>query len=213
MIAWELEAVELVVCNCAYGCPCQFNALPTHGQCEAVAGMEITRGHFGDVSLDGIRCVVIMWWPGAIHEGSGKAFIIVDERADDAQRQSLLTILSGAETTPGATIWNVFAATMEEVFDPVFKAIDMQVDVEARVGHVKVDGLVDSRGEPIRNPVTGEEHRARIDIPNGFEYTLAEMGASHLRTHGPISLYFEDRYAQFAHLHLDNDGVVKARAA
>jgi len=213
MVAGEFEAVELASCNCAYGCPCQFNALPTYGQCEAAVGMHIERGHFGDVSLDGLDSVCIMWWPGPIHEGSGKAFVIVDERADEAQREALLTILSGGETDPGATVWNVFAATFEQVFDPVFKAIDIEIDVDARVGHVRVEGLVDSRGEPIRNPVTGEEHRARIDLPNGFEYPLAEMGASHLKTRGPIELAFEDRYAQFAHLHLNNHGVVKARAA
>jgi len=51
MISWELEADELVSCNCAYGCPCQFNALPTYGYCEAVAGIAIKRGRFGDVKL------------------------------------------------------------------------------------------------------------------------------------------------------------------
>lgn len=213
MIPWEIQAVEFASCNCAYGCPCQFNALPTHGNCEAAVGMHIERGRFGDTVLDGLDCVMVMCWPGPIHAGGGKAFIVLDERADDDQRQGLLTILSGGETDPGATVWNVFAATLDEVFDPVFRPIDMAVDVDARVGHVKVDGLVETRGEPIRNPVTGEEHRARIDLPNGFEYTLAEMGASHARTSGPIALSFDDRYGQFAHIHLDNHGVVRAKAA
>lgn len=213
MIPWELEAVELVSCNCAYGCPCQFNALPTYGNCEAAAGMHIKRGRFGDTALDGINSVCVMWWPGPIHEGGGKAFIIVDEKADEAQREAMLTILSGGETEAGATIWSVFAATFDEVFEPVFKPIEMAVDVEARVGHVRVDGLVETRGEPIRNPVTGEELRARIDLPNGFEYSIAEMGASYAKTTGPIELNLEDRYAQFAHLHLNNQGIVKAAAA
>jgi hypothetical protein len=29
------------------GCPCQFNALPTHGYCQAVVGYEIDRGTLG----------------------------------------------------------------------------------------------------------------------------------------------------------------------
>jgi hypothetical protein len=213
MTPWELEAVELVTCNCAYGCPCQFNALPTHGNCEAVSGVEITRGHYGDTALDGLRSVAVLWWPGPIHEGGGKALMILDERADEAQRAALLQILSGQDTEPGATIWNVFAATFEEVFEPRFLPIEMAVDVDARQGHVRVDGLVSTRGQPIRNPVTGEEHRVRIDLPHGFEYTLAEMGASTIRTSGPIVMELDDRYAQFAHLHLNNQGVVKSRAA
>jgi hypothetical protein len=213
MTPWELEATELSSCNCAYGCPCQFNALPTYGNCEAAVGLQIHRGYFGETRLDGLRAVAVMWWPGPIHEGGGKEFAIIDERADDAQREALLTIFSGGETDAGATVWNVFAATMDEVFEPVFKPIDIAIDVEARVGHVIVAGLVETRGEPIRNPVTGDEHRARINLPNGFEYTLAEMGASHCKTTGPIELAFDDRYAQFAHLHLNNHGVVRGKAA
>ncbi len=213
MIPWEIQAVELSSCNCAYGCPCQFNALPTYGNCEAAVGMRVEHGYFGDISLDGLGSVMIMQWPGPIHEGGGKSFVIIDERADQAQRESLLTILSGGETDPGATIWNVFAATLDEVFEPVFKVVDIVVDVDARVGHVRVEGLVDTRGEPIRNPVTGHEHRARIELPDGFEYTVAEMGASHATTFGPIKLSFANRYAQFAHLHLNNHGVVRAQAA
>jgi len=213
MTPWEIQADELVSCNCAYGCPCQFNALPTHGNCEAMAGYQIKKGHFGETRLDGMRAVGVFWWPGAIHEGGGKVFAIVDERADEAQRQALLTILSGEETDPGATVWNVFASTVEEVFDPVFRPIEIEVDVEARVGRVFVDGLVESSGEPIRNPVTGEAHRARIDLPQGFEYSLAEMGSATFETTGPITMSFKDCYAQFAHIHLNNHGMVKSAAA
>jgi len=213
MKPWEIQADELVSCSCAYGCPCQFNALPTHGNCEAMAGYQIKKGHFGETRLDDMRAVGVFWWPGAIHEGGGKVFTIVDERADEAQRQALLTILRGEETDPGATVWNVFAATMEEVFDPVFRPIEMEVDVEARVGSVFVEGLAESSGEPIRNPVTGEAHRARIDLPQGFEYSLAEMGSATFKTTGPIEMSFKDSYAQFAHIHLNNHGVVKSAAA
>ena len=34
-------------CNCAWGCPCQFNALPTHGRCEAMVAVRIREGHYG----------------------------------------------------------------------------------------------------------------------------------------------------------------------
>ena len=139
--------------------------------------------------------------------------MIIDERADEAQRQALLAILSGQDTDPGATVWNVFASTMEEVFDPVFKPIEINVDVEGRVGRVNVEGLAETSGEPIRNPVTGETHRARIDLPQGFEYNLAEMGSATFKTSGPIEMSFKDCYAQFAHIHLNNHGIAKSAAA
>ena len=169
-----------------------------------MASFEIKEGHFGDTRLDGLRSVTALWWPGAIHEGGGKAFMIIDERADDAQRQALLAILSGEDTDPGATVWNVFASTLEKVFEPVFKPIEIEVDVEARVGRVYIEGLAESSGEPIRNPVTGETHRARIDLPHGFEYSLAEMGSATFKTTGPIEMSFKDCYAQFAHIHLNS---------
>lgn len=64
----EIQAKELVNGNCSYGCPCQFNALPTRGNCEAIAAFAITRGHFGDVTLDGLDVVATFAWPGTIHE-------------------------------------------------------------------------------------------------------------------------------------------------
>ena len=53
MIEWQIKAREFANCNCAYGCPCQFNALPTHGDCRAAVGMRLDEGHFDDVSVNG----------------------------------------------------------------------------------------------------------------------------------------------------------------
>lgn len=208
MTPWEIEADEFGGCNCAYGCPCQFNALPTHGNCEAVVGFQIKRGHFGDVPLDGLRAVAVMAWPGAVHEGHGKAFLIIDERASDAQREALLTILSGGETEPGATVWNVYASTIEEAFDPLSKAIEMSVDIDSREGRLSVKGLIEASGVPIRNPVTGHQHRVRIDIPDGFEYRIAEVGSATFKSEGPIPLSHKNTYGQFARIHLNNHGIV-----
>jgi hypothetical protein len=67
-------------------------------------------------------------------------------------------------------------------------------------------------GQPIRNPVTGAEHRARIDLPGGFEYELAEIGSGTSQSHGNVAVTLRDSYAQFAHIHLNNHGVVRHRA-
>lgn len=195
---WTLKAREFTNCNCAYGCPCQFNALPTHGYCQAVVGMEIDRGHHGNTKLDGLRFAGIFSWPGAIHEGKGQVVVIIEERATPAQREALLRILSGLDTEPGATIFQVFSTTLEKVHDPVFAPIDFEIDIDARKARLVVPGLIEGRGEPILNSVTGAEHRARIDIPDGFEYSIAEMGRGWTKTTGPIPLNLSDSYGQFA---------------
>ena len=84
--------------------------------------------------------------------------------------------------------------------------------MDARKGRFVVPGVADCRGEPIKNPVTGTEHRVRIDIPHGFEYELAEMGSGTATTHGKIQLNLKGSYGQLARLHLNNHGVVKHRS-
>lgn len=211
MISWEIQGKELINCNCAYGCPCQFNALPTKGFCEAAGVIQIEKGHYGDVPLDGLKLGVLFKWPAAIHEGKGKLQPVVDAEANAAQRKALLKIMSGQESEPFATMFSVFAATVEQVFDPIFTTIKCEIDVDARRGKVDVDGVFDITGEPIRNPVTGQDHRARIDLPHGFEYELAEVGSGTTHSRGAVALELNGSYAQFAHLHLNNKGVVRHR--
>ena len=85
---WEIKAKEFGNCNCDYGCPCQFNALPTHGNCEAVVGIEVQEGHYGDVKLNGLKSVSVFKWAGAVHEGNGQMQIIVEKRATEEQRNA-----------------------------------------------------------------------------------------------------------------------------
>jgi hypothetical protein len=211
-VRWTLKGREFVHCNCAYGCPCQFNALPTHGDCRAVAAIDIDEGHHGDTRLDGLRIAVILAWPGPIHEGRGQAQPIVDERASPEQREALLRIMSGEDTVPGATFFQVFATTYEKVHDPVFAAIDFELDVEGRTARLSVPGWIEARGEPIRNPISGEEHRARINLPDGFEYDTAEIGRGWAETQGPLRVSLADSHAQFAPLHITESGVVHQAA-
>lgn len=213
MTPWEIQGRELVNCNCAYGCPCQFNALPTKGFCEAMGAIVVDKGRRGDVRLDGLKLAFVFHWPGPIHEGKGKCQPIVEARATPQQREALLKIMTGQDTEPFATMFAVFATTLEKAFDPIFTDIDFDVDVEARRGKVRVKGVFDLDAEPIKNPVTGQEHRARIDLPHGFEYEIAEVGSASSRSRGNLQVELKDSYAQFAHLHLNNKGPVRHRTA
>jgi hypothetical protein len=207
-VQWRVRSTEFGNCNCSYGCPCQFNALPTHGYCEAAVGWRIDEGHFGDVRLDGLHVVGLYQWPGPVHEGNGTMQLVIDERADVKQRDALAKIMTGEETDERATMWSVYAAMCPNKLQPLFKPIEFDANVEARRGHFKVPGVVETTGKPIRNPVTGAEHRVRIDLPHGFEYRIAEIGSGTTRATGAIKLDLKNSYGQFAHLHLSNKGVV-----
>ncbi len=209
MIEWRIKGREFANCNCSYGCPCQFNAPPTHGNCEAMLAVEIDEGHFGEVKLDGLRTAGMYSWPGAVHEGNGTMQLVVDERADEPQRDALLKIMQGEETEPMTTMWAVYTAMTTTILEPLARPIDFKVDVEARQARLVVPGVMHTTGEPIRNPVTGAPSRARIDKPEGFEFTFAEIGSGAATATGPITFTHTDSYGQFAEIHLSNTGVVR----
>lgn len=209
-VDWTIKGPEIVTCNCDWGCPCQFNARPTYGHCRAAAAYGVDEGHFGEIRLDGLRFAGLFAWPGAIHEGGGEMQPIVDERASEEQREAVLRIMAGEETEPGATIFNVFSNVIDTVYDPLFLPIELEADVEAREGRFSVPGVVEARGEPIRNPVSGQPHRARIDLPHGFEYAVAEIASSTTKTQdAKIPLDWTQAHGHFAMLHLTPYGPVR----
>ena len=195
-VPWHIKGEEAGGCNCAWGCPCQFNALPTHGRCEGLMTARIAEGHFGSVRLDGIQFAAAFSFPGAIHEGHGTFQLILDERATDEQRKAIVEIVSGAH---GGTIFAIFAAMAPNRPAALMRPITIEADRERRVAVLSLPGLVEYRAEPIKNPVDGTEHRAQIRLPDGFEYREAEMGnTTWLKVAaGPIGFEHRNSYAQF----------------
>jgi hypothetical protein len=207
-VDWNIRGPEIVTCNCNWGCPCQFNALPTNGNCRAGLAMRIEKGHFGKTKLDGLHWAVLAAWPKAIHMGNGEVLPVVDERASPEQREALLKIMTGQETEPFATFFAVFATTFKTVHDPLFKPIEFELNLEKRTGRFRVPGIVDANVEPIRNPVTGNEHRAQVTLPHGFEYHTAEYASSKTRASGKIGLEWNSGHAHLAMLNLTGKGPV-----
>ena len=170
---------------------------------------EIERGFHGSTRLDGLRAAAIFRWPGPIHEGKGEGVQIIDKRATPEQRDALLRILQGEDTEPGATVFQVFASTCETLHEPIFADIDFELDIDGRTARARIEGVLEARGAPIVNPVTGAEHRVRIEQPNGFEFTSAEIGRGWGKTSGPVSYEISDTYGQFAEIHLCQSGIVR----
>lgn len=195
---WRISGHHAGTCNCDWACPCQFNANPTHDYCEALLAWEITDGSFGDVSLDGVRFGFAVHWPGAIHEGNGVAQPVIGEGASDEQRDAVLAIASGQQ---GGAFFEIISAVLSEVRDPVVAPIELDVDRDARRGTFKLAGVGEARVEPIINPEIPDsgEHRVRIDLPDGFEYKVAEIGNTvewKVDSGDPLSFAHENTYAQ-----------------
>jgi hypothetical protein len=204
---WKLKGKRLIDCSCDYGCPCEFNGQPTAGFCEGLEAMEIDEGYFGEVRLDGLRFAGTYRWPGPVHEGKGSYQVVIDERITDEQRDAMFSILSGEEQEP-TTVFNIYGSTMETEYDPIFAPIEFEWDKEARTGRVSVPNVLEARFEPIRNPVTGKPHHARIVLPEGFEFREAEMASSDFTSPGPIPLEYKQRYGSLFYVAYGPYGII-----
>lgn len=204
---WEIHGLAFGNCNCDYSCPCQFEALPTQGNCTGTNFYRIDEGHFGDVPLAGLNMGAIYAWPGPIHEGNGKCQIFIDSKAEDSQRNALEKISRGEEAEPFSNIFTVYAAMCDEIYAPVFTEIEFQMDMENRLAKCVAHGVVEASGEPIIG-VAGNKHRAQIRLPDGIEYRVAEVGRGRCRTQGKIQLALDDGYAQFNEVHINRSGVI-----
>ena len=209
-VSWEINGTEFGNCNCDYGCPCQFMGRPSsvNGDCRYAMFTQIDEGQYADVRLDGRRFVWMGGWPGAVHEGFGECIPIVDSDADEAQRDAVLQIMSGETSEPGATVFNVFAATFEKVHEPVIAPIEFFVDMENWTGKFNIPGYVDAFASPITNPITGESHRARVVLPEGFEYREAEFVSSRAHSNSAIPLEWGEGHGHIAILHMTPSGPV-----
>ncbi len=215
MIDWYVEGEAYGNCNCSYGCPCQFEAAPTHGNCRGFETLRIDRGHFGDVDLAGLNIAVLYAWPGLISEGRGELQAIIDERADAGQRQALETVLHGGETEEAATHWWVFRAMSDTVHPTLFRPVEFEIDIDARKAKVRIPGVIESTGSPIRPDHTSDaEHRVRINIPDGIEFEVAEIGSAESTTgdDAAIELRLNRTYGQFNLLRHSGRGVIRAGA-
>ena len=91
--------------------------------------MRIEEGHFGDLSLSGLHFGATYHWPGPLHLGNGTMLPLVDVRATEAQRNALLTIMSGQA---GNAWFEVIASVVSTVHDPQFVPFEFEFDLAAR---------------------------------------------------------------------------------
>jgi len=190
---WQIKGTIVLACNCDYGCPCNFNAMPTQGHCEGGWSWHIEEGSYGDVRLDNLTFSILGDWPGAIHEGNGKALVLIDEHADDAQHEAISTLVSGEVGGP----WAILRHTWTEVYGPYPAAYEL--DLREHHSSIRAGSILDLELEPIRNPVTGAEAHPRILLPEGFVWKDGYVTASRkFRVQNSVSYDHSGKYAAFA---------------
>lgn len=185
---WQIRGTGYEFCNCDFGCGCNFGGFPNSkdGSCRAVVGMVIASGSCGDVALSGVKCAAIVQWPKAIHEGSGKCVFIVDPSTTDKQVESLAQIFGGKL---GGMPWELLGPTFEVVG---LEKAKITIEGAGLKSVFRAEGLVEARGDTFKNPVTGDEHLANIELPDGFIWTRGACGHGTFRAKaGELNLSFD----------------------
>jgi hypothetical protein len=172
-VKWSMEADYLQACNCEFGCPCEFEAPPSHGFCEGIVQWQISRGNYGDIKLDGLGCGAAAHWPGAMHLGGGTGAYFVDERADAQQRDALSKILTG---DAGGMPFEIVRMTFAKVLPVQYVPFEFHAD--GRRSRGRMGDAVFTAIEPIKNPASGGEESIRIEHSTGFLFKTADIVAA-----------------------------------
>jgi hypothetical protein len=197
---WRLKGSVVIACNCDYGCPCNFNALPTHGDCEGGWTWHVKDGQRDGVSLSGLNFSLICDWPAAIHQGNGEAIILIDERADEQQRAAINGLLHGEDGGPWAILINTFST----IHDPKYVPFEVTVKDEFRA-EVRAGEVLTLATEPIRNPVTQVEVHPRAVLPEGFIFKDgALVSSSAFKVSGAVNYDHSGKYAAVSEFEYQN---------
>lgn len=208
---WEFKSRIYDNCNCAMNCGCQFNHPSTHGYCQTAYVGTVVDGHFEDTPLAGLKWSALYEWPGEVAAGAGTRLIVIDERADPAQRAALETIVSGQACAPLSNVFSVYGSLCERFLDTLFLPIEIEADLGARTATAHIPGVLTSRGRPLINEFSGEPFHVALARPSGsIEFTYAEIGLGTTTVTGGLEMAYEDSFAMFCVLHFDQDGLIRA---
>lgn len=182
---WLLQGKYVEICNCAQACPCANSAEPTHGHCNGVLAMEIEKGHYGDVKLDGTTIAATFYFHGAMHEGDGHLQPILPENTSEDQRDAILRILSG-EGQPAGSIFDIFSCLVEHNHQPIYKPIDLEWDIDNKTCRLEVPGVIHAE--------TGHSHEVSAggEIPLGTATSTGEIKFDCDECHFSLSFFKYD---------------------
>ena len=191
MSTWNLAGRVVIACNCDWGCPCNFNARPSRGNCEGGWIWSIEKGAIDGVPVGTLGVALYANWPGAIHEGGGRAVAYLDDRADERQQAALIKLLRGEIGGP----WGIFSKTYE-LAPPEPATFEFHLaDYDTRV---RIGDAVEVEVEAIRNPVSHAEVHPEIVLPEGLVLKSGKLAASRVfRLRSNVSYDHSGQYAAF----------------
>ncbi len=164
--AWRIAGDWFDVCSCNVPCPCTFAQPPTNNSCDVVFAYRITDGHFGDVSLDGLKVVIVAGFTGNVWAGEKlDAGVFFDAAATPDQRHALELIFMGQ-----AGGWMTqFIPVVGNLRGVEFADIAVDVDNALERWEVSIPGTLSASGEALTGPTADPSRRVQTFNPPGSE--------------------------------------------
>jgi hypothetical protein len=198
LVPYRITVHNIEACKCGTACGCQFSGFPTSedGGCEALIGGEITEGMYGDVALDGVRYVLAIDYPQAIHQGNGKVAMFIDDKGSDKQAEAITMILTGQA---GGMPFEALAGTIAVLEGPVRKPIEMKVN--GTRSSYRIPGVLELRQIPLRDVISGQDKEVQIVYPKGgFFWNTGNIATTEVLEvdYGPVKFRHGGGFASYA---------------
>lgn len=108
-MTWHIKGEYFENCNCQILCPCLTSSMQgpgdgENGRCQVPMIVHISDGAFNNVSLNGVKFVMMIDAPAVMAEGNWRTALYIDEESTKQQREALLSILSGEHGGPPAML-------------------------------------------------------------------------------------------------------------
>jgi hypothetical protein len=174
---WWMKGDWFDVCSCSIPCPCGFAQAPTNNHCEGVMAYHIREGSYGNVKLNGLNVIAVITFDGNAwtKENPVSIGILMDERANEEQREILQKVFSGQV---GGWMGE-FAQLIGEVRGLEFVPIEFKVAGDLAQWQAKIPGKVKAIGEALAGPTTLPGKRVQLHNAPG-----SEVGPGQIMTWG-----------------------------
>jgi hypothetical protein len=196
---WELSGEYMESCNCDYLCPCIFTnpqAPATHEHCTALMVYRIDRGHHREVSLDGLKFALVIRSGRVMSDGGWVFGVVVDEKANEAQRQALAAIAGGSAGGPPQMIRDNLVSDFRGI---EYRRIDFTADGLRRSAEIPgvlafaIEGVASRNrsGEPYYIDNTAHPANRRLALARASNLEVQGFGL-------PLSLVRKGNNGHFA---------------
>ena len=86
-------------------------------------------------------------------------------------------------------MFHILSLIVANHLTPQFVPIEFTDDKDGRNARMVVPGAFETTSQPIKNPITGDDHSIQVMMPNGFEHKEGEIAAA--RTIGTGEIKFD----------------------